>query len=90
MELIEHWWNGHTNEWRHVSLYLRQNPAGLWEVQWTVHQKDQYIEYATETEARALIGRLKQHYGRPGDVWRNVAPARSVTTGKRPAVTQSH
>ncbi len=74
MDLIEEWWNGTSDRRTRVDLYLRYKPGGLWEVRWTIHQKDRYVEYATEAEAHTFIDQLKCHYGQPGEDWRRQSP----------------
>jgi hypothetical protein len=56
VELLEHWWDG---SWgTRQDVFLRRNPAGLWEVEWRQYGRPTYREFATETAARELVRSL--------------------------------
>ena len=58
MELLEHWWNGLWGGMTRRDVFLRQNPGGLWEVEYRQHGRSRHVEYLSVEAARLAMAEL--------------------------------
>jgi hypothetical protein len=58
VELLEHWWNTFIGGMARRDVFLRANPAGLYEVELRQHGRSTYREYPTEADARTVVEQL--------------------------------
>ncbi len=65
MDLLEHWWDGGWGARQDV--FLRRNPAGLWEVELRQYGRSTYREFVCEDAARRLLQTLTA-----GGSWRRL------------------
>jgi hypothetical protein len=67
VETLEHWWNGRWGSLGRRDIYLRRNPAGLWEIEARELGRSALGEFTTEGRAREVLGPLVA-----ADGWRRV------------------
>ncbi|WP_203903233.1 hypothetical protein [Virgisporangium aliadipatigenens] len=67
METREHWWNGLWGTGSRRDVWLRYNPAGLWEIEARRAGRSSLGEFATEVEARDTLAQLVT-----GEGWRRL------------------
>jgi hypothetical protein len=59
VETLEHWWNGLAGTINRRDVWLRRNPAGpLWEIEVKEAGRTAMGEFASEAEARQLLGEI--------------------------------
>jgi hypothetical protein len=61
METVEHWWNGRRGVIERRDVFLRHNPAGLWEVERFERGESLYAEFGREARARQIVRDLIAH-----------------------------
>ncbi len=57
VELLEHWWNGLWGRMTRRDVFVRHNPAGLWEVEHRQHGRSRHAEFVSlEAAQQAAAG----------------------------------
>jgi hypothetical protein len=60
VDTVEHWWNGRKGGLERRDVFLRHNPAGLWEVERRECGDSRYAEFGAEAHARAVVHKLTE------------------------------